>query len=236
MLKQYFNISENSSRFYIKQIFLCENKPLFYKPAYSVIIPDVDVTDVYVIMLNNTFFLLQDKQKEQSLFTYVFYNTEEAMCLEVALKETLSVITIFNYAFNEFGYKNYIYQEMKGYVPNYPFIKINNTFRSHQVCSATQQQLQIIVNHHKLVENYFREKNSVTQYTALLLKSPSPLVRAHMTLGAKQLLLNTTKTTEKISHELRFNYPRYFSKFFEIQFTESPIKYYNTCTSKKFMN
>jgi AraC-like DNA-binding protein len=106
--------------------------------------------------------------------------------------------------------------------------------------ALSDKQVDLIRKFNMLVELHFKEKHQVTDYAALLNKSPktlsnffkkhkvqSPLktINERIAIEAKRLLRYSGKTAEEIAYELGYNEASHFSKFFKKQIGVSPLGY-----------
>ena len=149
-----------------------------------------------------------------------------------------AMFTIFK---EEFETVDQIQGEMLRVMLKRLLIKSSRLVKEMQVITGLpSSQLELLRKFHILVAQHFKEKHKVSDYAALLFKSPKTLsnvfkkagyptalsiINDRILLEAKRRLLFSTDSAEQIAYELGYNDGAHFSKFFKAHQGVPPATY-----------
>ena len=155
--------------------------------------------------------------------------------------ETQRLETLVNVLKDEFDTKDNSQEEMLRILLKRFIIRCNRLAKKQLIpWLKKESEIDIYRKFNYLVEEHFKTKRKVSDYAALLFKSPktltnifhlnfqkSPLQIIHdrLTLEAKRYLLYTDLSAKEISIELGFSDPTQFGKFFKKQVQLSPNEF-----------
>lgn len=194
---------------------------------------------IIAIVFNREFYCIRDHDHEVSCNGMLFFGSSQPPIVTLEEKEVASFETMFSVFQEEFETKDHIQGEMLRVMLKRLLIKSTRLVKKRQgVLEMPGLQMELMRKFHVLVEQHFREKHQVTEYAALLFKSPktisnifnkagyaSPLtiINERIILEAKRLLMFSEKTAEQISYELGYKDGSHFSKFFKLHCGEPPV-------------
>jgi AraC family transcriptional regulator, transcriptional activator of pobA len=197
----------------------------------SIIKPSGPTDDCVVIRFNRGFYCVHDHDHEVSCNGLLFNGALSTPVLVLDDKEQHSFNILLDVIREEFNQRDEVQLEMLRTVLKRFIIKCTRLARNQfagQLDSA--QQLDLIRYFSSLVDQHHRTLHKVSDYAALLNKSPktlanifrltnqkSPLQIIHdrVILEARKLLLYTDKSSKEIAFELGFNDPVQFNRLFK---------------------
>jgi AraC-like DNA-binding protein len=213
---------------------------LFCTPM-NVVQIDKEPKGAIALVFNREFYCIRDHDHEVSCNGILFFGSSLPRVIALNEKEKDSYIMMFQILLEEFETKDTIQGEMLRVMLKRILIKSTRLIK----LDITQPQLptvkiDIIRRFNVLVEEYFKEKHQVSDYAAMLNKSPKTLsnlfkmysdktaltfINDRIITEARRLLLFSDKTSEQITYILGYNDPGHFSKFFKKQVGVSPTEF-----------
>jgi AraC-like DNA-binding protein len=213
---------------------------LFCTPM-NVVQIDKEPKGAIALVFNREFYCIRDHDHEVSCNGILFFGSSLPRVIALNEKEKDSYIMMFQILLEEFETKDTIQGEMLRVMLKRILIKSTRLIK----LDITQPQLptvkiEVIRRFNLLVEEYFKEKHQVSDYAAMLNKSPKTLsnlfkmysdktaltfINDRIITEARRLLLFSDKTSEQISYILGYNDPGHFSKFFKKQVGVSPTEF-----------
>jgi AraC-like DNA-binding protein len=219
---------------------LLKNQVLFATPVHVIEIP-VNQTGLTSFMFNKKFYCVHTNDLEVSCTGLLFYGANHAPIVTLNLQDQQSFKSMLFLFEEEFNICDAIQGEMLRTMLKRMLIKSTKLIKKDLPEAAlSDKQVDLIRKFNMLVELHFKEKHQVTDYAALLNKSPktlsnffkkhkvqSPLktINERIAIEAKRLLRYSGKTAEEIAYELGYNEASHFSKFFKKQIGVSPLGY-----------
>jgi AraC-like DNA-binding protein len=193
------------------------------------------------IVFDREFYCIRDHDHEVSCNGFLFLGSSAPTMVDLTEKERKSFELHFMFIEEEFETKDLIQGEMLRVLLKRLLIKSVRLLKKTIIDPTMEQsKVDIIRQFNLLVEGNFREKHKVSDYAALLNKSPktisnlftkynnkTPLqvINERIILEAKKLLLLSEKSSKEIAFELGFNEASHFSKFFKNQIGISPTHF-----------
>lgn len=203
---------------------------------------------ITAIVFNREFYCIRDHDREVSCNGLLFFGSSKPPIITLMKGEIASFEVMLSMFKEEFLTRDHIQGEMLRVLLKRLLIKSTRLIKKMQgVEELPNSQMELIRKYHILVEKHFKEKHLVTDYAALLFKSPktisnifkragyaTPLavINERIILEAKRLLLFSDKTAEQIAYELGYNESGHFSKFFKSHCGLPPVAFRNTQTTR----
>ncbi|AXT21116.1 helix-turn-helix domain-containing protein [Flavobacteriaceae bacterium AU392] len=184
-------------------------------------------------IFNREFYCIRDHDQEVSCNGFLFMGSSTPPIVKLTTKERKSFALLFDFFEEEFETKDHIQGEMLRVLLKRLLIKSVRLLKKVMPePEIKQSNMDVIRKFNLLVEEYFREKHKVSDYAALLNKSPkslsnlflkynnnnkSPLkvINERIILEAKRLLRFSDKTSKQIAFELGYTESTHFYKFFK---------------------
>lgn len=197
-------------------------------------------------IFNREFYCIRDHDQEVSCNGFLFMGSSIPPIVKLTAKERKSFALLFDFFEEEFETKDHIQGEMLRVLLKRLLIKSVRLLKKVMPePEIKQSNMDVIRKFNLLVEEYFREKHKVSDYAALLNKSPkslsnlflkyntnnkSPLkvINERIVLEAKRLLRFSDKNINEITEDLGFTETSHFSKFYKNQTGHSPSLYKNS--------
>ncbi|WP_394972915.1 helix-turn-helix domain-containing protein [uncultured Croceitalea sp.] len=218
-----------------------KNQLFFCKPLNCVEV--VGKSDgLKAIAFNKAFYSIQDYEDEVSFYWFWFFGSKYPMLLSLSEMDVDTFENMFDCFEREFENKiNRVQEEMLRYALKRVLVMSNSYVKDEGAnCKLHNSQLEMIRKFNQLIEKNFKEKHQVSDYAAMLYKSPktisnmfrkhtdstpSDTIRDRIILEAKRLLLRTDQTIEEITYELGYETVGHFSKLFKNVVGMSPSIY-----------
>jgi len=213
---------------------------LFCTPM-NVVQIDKNQNGALALVFNREFYCIRDHDHEVSCNGILFFGSSLPRVISLNEKEKDSYRMMFQILLEEFETKDTIQGEMLRVMLKRILIKstrlIKLDIRQPELPTV---KIDIIRRFNVLVEEYFKEKHQVSDYAAMLNKSPKTLsnlfkmysdktaltfINDRIITEARRLLLFSDKTSEEITYILGYNGPGHFSKFFKKQVGISPTEF-----------
>ncbi|WP_190808828.1 AraC family transcriptional regulator [Flagellimonas sp. S3867] len=199
-------------------------------------------------VFNREFYCIRDHDKEVSCNGFLFFGSSQSPIVSLNEKEQEGYKMLYYFFREEFEINDHIQGEMLRVLLKRLLIKSTRLIRKNiPEPNLANDKMDVIRHFNILVEKYFREKHSVSDYAEMLNKSPKTLsnlfkkysektaltfINERILLEAKRLLMFSDKTSTEIAYELGYKEPAHFSKFFKNQLGTSPIEYKKTRLQK----
>jgi AraC-like DNA-binding protein len=196
----------------------------------EVILP-TDLEDIVVLSFNRSFYCIHTQDVEVSCNGLLFFGSDYAPVITLDPGEAERLGTLIGVLQDEFDTIDRNQEEMLRILLKRFIIRCTRIARMQlSKTYVPDQQMDIIRQFNVLVEEHFRTLRQVGDYADLLHRSPktitnvfsmhsdkSPLQVIHdrVILEAKRQLLYTDKSSKQIAHELGFDDPSQFSRFFK---------------------
>ena len=227
---------------------LTKSHILFCTPM-NVVQIDKEQKGTIALVFNREFYCIRDHDHEVSCNGILFFGSSLPRVISLNEKEKNNYRMMFQILLEEFETKDTIQGEMLRVMLKRILIKSTRLVKQ----DITQPQLptvkiDIIRRFNVLVEEYFKEKHQVSDYAAMLNKSPKTLsnlfkmysdktaltfINDRIITEARRLLLFSDKTSEQITYILGYNDPGHFSKFFKKQVGVSPTEFRKNVSALK---
>ena len=192
-------------------------------------------------IFNRDFYCIRDHDSEVSCNGYLFFGSSKPPIVELTKKEEKSFNLLFMFFEEEFENKDHVQGEMLMVLLKRLLIMSTRIARKNLPNPEIENiKLDLVRKFNILVEMNFKEKHKVSDYAAMLHKSPktisnlfnksynkSPLqvINERIILEAKRLLMFSDKKTQQITYELGYSEVGHFSKFFKRHTGFSPKEY-----------
>ncbi len=200
-----------------------------------------------VINFHPNFFCIHKHQTEVSCDGVLFNNVYEFPFFEINQDEQSTLQLIFNemekdIQQNSLATNEAILSYLKLFLINCSRIKKRN-YPEIQINETDDQERFVVQQLKNHIETNFKTLHSTKEYADLLHispntltklvkslynKTPSNMIAERIIIEAKRELYLTNKTIEEIAHELGYDDPFYFSRFFKKQTSISPAIYRKT--------
>ncbi len=200
--------------------------------------------DVVLWRFNRDFYCIVDHDREVSCVGLLFYGAHGTMVLQPGaddLRRLRTLLTVFE---DEFQTRDTIQGEMLRTLLKRLIILLTRLARATNIgASLTPPQLDVVRQFNLLVENNYRTLHRVSEYAALMHKSPKTLanlfaahaertplqvIQERIAIEAKRLLLYTDKGVKQIAAEIGFADAATFSRFFKSEAGTSPQEFRST--------
>lgn len=238
LYKVFLNTSGDTRLFVDGDMKIIQKNQLFFcKPLNSVEVAGRS-DGLRGIAFNKAFYAIRDYDDEVSFYWFWFLGTKYPMLVSLPEED----IDLFENMFDcfELEFKNdacKIQEEMLRYVLRRILAMSNLYLDDKKSFKLRHSQIEIIRKFNELIEYHFKEKHQVSDYAAMLCKSPKTIsnmfrkytdatpsgtIRNRIILEAKKLLLHTDHTIEEIAYELGYETVGHFSKLFKNKVGMSP--------------
>jgi len=183
------------------------------------------------LFFNREFYCVHTYDSEVSCNGLLFFGSNNSPVLKLGQEEALRLRTLFSVLEEEFSIADSNQEEMLRILLKRLIIRCTRMAKGQILKSnGKQADINLVRAFNVLVEEHFKTKKSVSEYAALLHKSPktitnifgkysedTPLQVIHkrVAMEAKRLLYYTDKTAKEIGFELGYSDPAQFSKFFK---------------------
>lgn len=186
--------------------------------------------DVVLWRFNRDFYCIVDHDREVSCVGLLFYGSHGTTVLQHGaddLRRLRTLLTVFE---DEFQTRDSIQGEMLRTLLKRLIILLTRLARAMIGDRLSQPQIDVVRQFNLLVENNYRTLHRVSEYAALMNKSPKTLanlfaahsertplqvIQERIAIEAKRLLIYTDKGVKQIASELGFADAATFSRFFK---------------------
>ncbi|MEE2801858.1 MAG: helix-turn-helix domain-containing protein, partial [Bacteroidota bacterium] len=221
-------------------LLLKQNQVLFCTPNNIVEVPKNN-HGLIAFVFNREFYCIQHNDEEVSCNGLLFYGSSTAPVISLSDKQSRSFEAMLLLFQEEFETKDRIQGEMLRTLLKRMLITSTRLLKENGLSEELSiKQLDLFRQYNILVEQHFKENHQVSDYAAMLYKSPktlsnlfkknnlkSPLqiINERIVVEAKRLLRNSQHSAEEIAFELGYNEASHFSKFFKKHVGISPLQY-----------
>ncbi len=193
---------------------------------------------------NRAFYCIVDHDEEISCNGILFFGTQDLPIITIPDDQLRKFNTLFDVFVDEFTTSDTIQGDMLQMLLKRLIIITTRLAKAQLIVQRLDnEQIDIIRKFNVLVDIHFRSKRKVSEYAALLFKSPKTLsnlfsmynqkspqqiILERVALEAKRLVRFTSKQNQEIAFDLGFNDPAHFSRFFKKMTLQSPTEYRET--------
>lgn len=222
---------------------LAKSHLLFCTPM-NVLQIDKEQKGAIALVFNREFYCVRDHDHEVSCNGILFFGSSLPRVISLNEKGESSYMMMFQILLEEFETKDTIQGEMLRVMLKRILIKSTRLVKLDIIQPELPTvKVDIIRRFNVLVEEHFKEKHQVSDYAAMLNKSPKTIsnlfkmysdktalafINDRIITEARRLLLFSDKTSEQITYILGYNEPGHFSKFFKKQVGVSPTEFRKT--------
>jgi AraC-like DNA-binding protein len=190
---------------------------------------------------DRAFYCVIDHDREVSCVGLLFYGAHGAMVLQPDDADARRLAALLDVFVDEFETRDDIQGEMLRMLLKRLIIRLTRLARSTYVPDGmATSQLDLVRRFNLLVEQHYRRHHQVRDYARLLHRSPKTLanvfagygerspiqvIRERIAVEAKRLLRYTDRSAKQITHDLGFEEPAAFSRFFKAEVGVSPTEF-----------
>ncbi|MCC1483829.1 helix-turn-helix domain-containing protein [Winogradskyella immobilis] len=221
--------------------FRLDKSHLLFCTPLNVVQIDKEQKGAIALVFNREFYCIRDHDHEVSCNGVLFFGSSLPRVIFLNEKGESSYMMMFQILLEEFETKDTIQGEMLRVMLKRILIKSTRLVKLDIIQPELPTvKIDIIRRFNVLVEEHFKEKHQVSDYAAMLNKSPKTLsnlfkmysdktalafINDRIITEARRLLLFSDKTSEQITYILGYNEPGHFSKFFKKQVGVSPTEF-----------
>ena len=183
------------------------------------------------LVFNREFYCIRDHDEEVSCNGFLFFGSSHLPVILLTDDHKKSFSAMLHLFAEEFKIEDQIQGEMLRTLLKRMLI-LSRRILKNEIAQPDLPDihLNLIRRYNVLVEKFFREKHTVSDYALMLNKSPKTLtnyfgkynnqtplqvINQRILLEAKRLFLFSDKTSQEIAYELGFKEAGHFSKFFK---------------------
>jgi AraC-like DNA-binding protein len=187
--------------------------------------------DVVAWQFNREFYCIVDHDKEVSCVGFLFYGTSETMFITLDQPEQRKFRWLLFIFEDEMRTQDALQIEMLRLLLKRLIVKVTRLAMQQYLKGNDRQdrRMELIRGYNLLVENHYRQQHQVQFYARQLNKStktlstlfalykykpPRQVIFDRLMLEAKRLFYYTDKSAKEVAHELGFENPAHFSRFF----------------------
>ena len=192
-------------------------------------------------VFNREFYCLFDHDHEVSCNGVLFFGTQDLPIITLDESEKSKFDLLLNVFAEEFATRDNIQGEMLQMLLKRLIIKCTRLAKEQLIVKElSNSQIEVVREFNMLVDLHYKEKRQVSEYAAMMNKSPKTLsnlfsiyndkspqhvIAERVVLEAKRMLLLTDLSSKEIAHELGFSDPAHFTKFFRKTTGITPSKF-----------
>ncbi|MBZ0327144.1 MAG: helix-turn-helix domain-containing protein [Altibacter sp.] len=196
-----------------------------------------------LIKWNRTFYCVVDHDIEVGCKGILYYGASTVPIIKLDENHIDVLTTLFKMLYIEMKSRDNLQLEMLQMMLKRLLILCTRIYKEQNMVSKLRtQSIDAIREYNYLVEQHFKTKHTVTEYAALLFKSPKTLsnlfkkygattpqqfIQNRIMLEARRLLIYSEKSISEIGFDLGFSDLQSFSRFFRKQEGNSPQKFRN---------
>jgi len=192
-------------------------------------------------VFNREFYCISDHDSEVSCNGILFFGTQDIPLITIPGTQLRKFDLLYEVFLEEFSTSDKIQGDMLQMLLK-RLIIITTRLAKEQLIVKTlkNEQIEVIRKFNFLVDLHFKTKRKVSDYAAMLFKSPKTLsnlfsiynqkspqqvILERLALEAKRLMQFTDMQNQEIAFELGFNDPAHFSRFFKKMTDSTPSEY-----------
>ena len=194
-------------------------------------------------LYNRDFYCIMDHDKEVGCAGLLYFGSTQVVKIQLDTLHKRKFELLLQVFLDEFETKDNIQEDMLRMLLKRLIILCTRILKAQSSFAHLPEESEVIRQFHILLEQHFKEIQSVSAYAELLNRSPktlsnlfakngeeSPLkqIQGRIALEAKRLLLFTDKSIKEISYELNFDEVTHFSRFFRRNTHMSPSDFRST--------
>jgi len=216
-----------------------KNQLVFLTEFHHVEVEEAGVTRL--IRFNRPFYCIIDNDAEVGCKGILFFGASQVPVVEIPVEQTEKFEVLWKMFSIEMESKDELqFQMLQMMLKRFIILCTRLAKEQNNFIRLGKVNLDIIREFNFLVETYFREKHSVTEYAELLNKSPKTLsnlftrfhdktplqiIHERILLESRRLLRYSESTIKEIAYELGFEDIQTFSRFFKSKEGYSPTDY-----------
>jgi len=193
------------------------------------------------LRFNRPFYCILDHDSEVGCKGILFYGSARLPIIRPNAQDIDRLQTVWKMANDEMESRDTLQQEMLQMMLKRLLILFTRIYKAQDGYESIQTtQVDIVREFNFLVEQHFREKHAVSDYAALLNKSPKTLsnlfgklyektplqlIQQRIMLEVRRLLRYTDSPISEIGYEVGFNDVQSFSRFFKKNEGVSPSEF-----------
>lgn len=195
-------------------------------------------------LFNREFYCISDHDSEVSCNGILFFGTQDIPVITVPKNQMARFNLLYDIFVEEFSNPDKIQGDMLQMLLKRLIIMSTRLAKQQMIVKElNNEQIEVIRKFNFLVDYHYKTKRKVSDYAEMLFKSPKTLsnlfsiynqktpqqiILDRLMLESKRLIHFTDKQNQEIAHELGFNDPAHFSRFFKKMTQMTPSEYRKT--------
>ena len=196
---------------------------------------------ITAFLFNRAFYCIADHDSEVSCNGILFFGTQDLPIIQIPESQLNRFNLLYEVFVEEFSTPDKIQGDMLQMLLKRLIIMSTRLAKEQLIVrELNNEQIEVIRKFNFLVDIHYKTKRKVSDYAALLFKSPKTLsnlfsiynqkspqqiILDRIGLEAKRLIHFTNKQNQEIAYELGFNDPAHFSRFFKRLTHMTPSEY-----------